>query len=191
MALGYSIGLTRQWVLSTLAGSVRVDTLGLTQVSLNPAIAALIGQSFALVTFSNVLYLPVAEVRLVRRFRNASLTFDYSTSVTPGNGLYLTSRQTSGAVAYSYVASRSLEARANVGYGQLSALGQTLGAYSNLQGGFQVLYRLTGGTYLDVRYDYRHYTTQYTTGDAILQKDSNRVSLGVAFSLGETSPVTW
>ena len=50
-----------------------------------------------------------------------------------------------------------------------------------------MLYRLTGDTYLDVRYDYRHYTTQYTTGDAILEMDSNRVSLGVAFGLGETS----
>jgi len=49
------------------------------------------------------------------------------------------------------------------------------------------LYKLTGDTYLDVRYDYRH----YTTGDAILENDSNRVSLGVAFSLGETSQVAW
>jgi hypothetical protein len=50
-----------------------------------------------------------------------------------------------------------------------------------------VLYKLTGDTYLDVRYDYRHYTTHYLTGDALLENDSNRVSLGVAFSLGETS----
>ena len=90
-------------------------------------------------------------------------------------------------MAYSYRASGTLEARVNAGYNQLSALGQALGKYSNLQGGIQVLYKLTGDTYFDVRYDYRH----YTTGDAILQKDSNRVSLGVAFSLGETSAVAW
>src|ERR1700733_483522 len=161
--------------------------LGLTQVPVDPTIAALIGQNFAVVTFSSVLYLPVAEVRLIRRFKAALLTFDYSSSVTPGNGLYLTSRQDSGAVAYSYVATRTLQVRANAGYSQVSALGQALGKYSNLQGGIQVLYKLTGDTYLDVRYDYRH----YTTGDAILEKDSNRVSLGVAFSLGETSPVAW
>ena len=51
----------------------------------------------------------------------------------------------------------ALEARVNAGYNQLSALGQALGKYSNLQGGIQVLYKLTGDTYLDVRYDYRHY----------------------------------
>jgi hypothetical protein len=190
-ALGYSIGLTREWDLSSLGGGVRVDTLGLTEVALDPAIAALIGQSFAVVTFSSVRFLPVAEARLIRRFKTGSLTFDYSSSITPGNGLYLTSRQTSGAAAYSYIATRTLRLRVNGGYNQLSALGQALGKYSNVQGGIQVFYKLTGDTYLDVRYDYRHYTTNYTIGDAILENDSNRVSLGVVFSLGETSPVTW
>lgn len=191
IALGYSIGLTREWDLSTLAGGVRVSTLGLTQVSIDPEIAALLGQNFAEVTFSNALYLPVAEVRLIRRFKEASLTFDYSSSITPGNGLYLTSRQTSGAVEYAYTATRNLQARASAGYNQLSALGQALGKYSNLQGGMQVSYKLTGRTYLDVRYDYRHYTTQYSIGDAFLELDSNRVSAGIRFSLGEASPVAW
>ena len=191
IALGYSIGLTREWDLSTLAGGVRVNTLGLTEVPLDPTVAALTGQNFAIVTFANVLYLPVAEARLIRRFKAGSLTFDYTTGVTPGNGLYLTSRQTSGAIAYSYIATRALQARLNAGYNQLSALGevvgQALGKYSNLQGGIQVLYKLTGDAYLDVRYDYRH----YTTGDVILENDSSRMTVGVAFSLGETSLGTW
>jgi hypothetical protein len=89
------------------------------------------------------------------------------------------------------MATRSLQARVNAGYNQLSALGQTLGKYSNVQGGIQVFYKLTGAAYLDVRYDYRHYTTQYTIGDAFLEMDSNRVSLGVGFNLGETPLVTW
>jgi hypothetical protein len=89
------------------------------------------------------------------------------------------------------MATRNLQARANAGYNQLSALGQALGKYSNLQGGIQVSYKLTGDAYLDVRYDYRHYTTQYATGDAFLDMDSNRVSVGVRFGHGETSSVTW
>ncbi len=190
-ALGYSIALTRQWDLSTMAGGIQVGTLGLTQVSLDPSIAALTGEGFAFVTFHNVRYLPVAEVRLIRRLKAASLTFDYSTTVTPGNGLYLTSRQTSGAMAYSYKAARSLQVRANAGYNQLSALGQALGRYWSLHGGFQVLCRLAGDAYLDVRYDYRRYNTEYTAGEALLENDSNRVSVGIAFTLGKASPVTW
>lgn len=186
-AFGYSIALAREWDLSTLGGGVRVGMLGLTQIAIDPAIAALIGESFAVVTFHNELYLPVAEVRLVRRLKDGSLSFDYSDSVTPGNGLYLTSRQTSGVVAYSYAVSRNLQARVNAGYGELSALGQNLAAYSNIQGGLQILYRLTGDTFLDARYEFRH----YTAGDAFWTRDANRFSLGVAFSLGEASPVAW
>lgn len=186
-ALGYSIGLTREWDLSTMAGGVRVNTLGLTEVPLDPAIAALTGQNFAVVTFANVIYLPVGEARLIRRFKAGSLTVDYATGVMPGNGLYLTSRQTSGAVTYFYSASRTLHARINAGYNQLSPLGQVLAKYSNVQSGIQVLYKLAGGAYLDVRYDYRH----YTTGEAILENDSNRMSGGFAFSWGETSPGIW
>ncbi len=46
-------GISARWL-----ERVRVYTLGLTQVPLDPAIAALIGQNFAVVTFANVLYLP-------------------------------------------------------------------------------------------------------------------------------------
>jgi hypothetical protein len=186
-AIGYSIRLTRKWELSSLAGAVRVNILGLTQVSLDPAIAALTGESSAFVTFANTIHLPVAEARLAHRMRTGLLAFDYSTSVDPGNGLYLTSRQTSGTAVYSYAPSRSLQLRGNLGYSQLSPLGQSLGKYSNLLAGIQVFYWLTRDTYLDVRYDYR----RYATGDAILQKDSNRLSLGVAINLGETSAVKW
>ncbi len=150
-------------------------TLGLTVVPLDPAIVALTGESDAIVTFSNVVYLPVGEVRLTRRFKSASLTFDYSNGVTPGNGLYLTSRQTSGAVAYSYLVARSLVVRAQAGYSQLSALGQALGKYANLQGGIQVFYKLTGATSLDVRYDYRHYTyRRCILGDGFQPREPGR-----------------
>ncbi len=179
--LGYSANAARHWDFSAQAGVARVQMLGLTQVTLDPSIAALTGQSFATVTFNNVSYLPVAEARLVRGFKTSSLTFDYAMGVTPGNGYYLTSRQTSAVISYSLIAGKTWEARGIAGYNELSALGQALGKYTNLQGGGELFYNLTPSAHLDLRYDYRH----YTTGDAILQKDSNRVSLGLAFSLGE------
>jgi hypothetical protein len=179
--LGYAVKPVLHWDFSAQAGVARVATVGLTEVSLDPAITALTGQSFATVSFSRTSYLPVGEARLVRTFKISSLTFDYAMGVTPGNGYYLTSRQNAATVYYSYLAGRRWEARGNAGFNQLSALGQNLGRYTNLQGGVEVFYNLTDAAHIDVRYDYRHYTTE----DAIVQKDSNRVSLGLAFSLGE------
>jgi hypothetical protein len=179
--LGYAVMLAPHWDLSTQAGAARVQTLGLTEVALDPAIVALTGESFATVAFSRTSYLPVGEARLVRTFKTSSLTFDYAMGVTPGNGYYLTSRQNSATIDYSLLASRRWEARGSAGFSRLSALGQDLGRYINLQGGIELFYNLTDAAHIDLRYDYRHYTTE----DAILQKDSNRLSLGLAFSLGE------
>ncbi len=185
--IGYSVGLSRKWDFSVQGGGVRVESLGLTQVSLDPAIAAIVGRDVAVVTFFRVLYAPDVEARLIRRFDRSSLTIGYSLGVVPGNGVYLTSRQNAGTLGYSYGGFRRLNVGANAAYNELSAVGQTLGKYTNLQGGFGVTYKLLQATHLQLRYDYRHYTTQNT----LFQKDSNRLSLGLAFSPGETPLAIW
>jgi len=186
-SLRYAVRLSRMWDLNLRGGSIRVDSLGLMQVAIDPAIAAIVGENFANVTFLQTVYLPLAETRLTRRFDRSSLTLDYTMGATPGNGVYLTSRQDSGTVGYSYAGFGRWTLGANAGYNQFSALGQALGKYTNLQGGTGVSYRLGRETHIQLRYDYRH----YTTGDYLYQKDSNRVSLGVAFSPGERPLPIW
>jgi len=186
-ALGYSIAFSSNWDFSTQAGIIRTETRGLNQISIDPAIAAIIGRNTAAVSFSRTLYLPIAEARLIRRLNRSQLTLTYSKSVTPGNGVYLTSRQSAGAVGYSYTGYRRLALRLNAGYGELSPLGQVLGTYTNWQGGARMTYTLARGTFLEFEYDYRHYTTQ----DSGFRMDSSRVCLGLAFSPGETPLAFW
>ena len=186
-ALGYSVALTRRLDLGFKLGGSRVDTTGLTQVSIDPEIAAIIGRDIAIVSFARVLYVPLAEARLTQRFTRSSLTLDYSSGITPGNGVYLTSRETSGTVSFTYTGVHRLSTSFNAGYNQLSTIGQTLPTYTNLQGGGGLTYRLFADTYLGLRYDYRHYTTQ----NLLFQKDSNRVSLGLAFSPGDAPLAIW
>ena len=187
VSLGYSVGLSRKWDFSLRAGGIRIDSLGISQVAIDPAIAAIVGQSFADVTYKQVVYAPLGEARLMRRFDRSSLTLDYSMGASPGNGVYLTSRQTAGTVGYSYTGVRRWTFALNSGYTELSSVGQTLGKYTNLQGGAGVTYKVGRETHIQFRYDYRHYTTQ----NNIYQKDSNRVSLGLAFSPGETPLAIW
>ena len=187
VSLGYSVGLSRKWDFSLRAGGIRIDSLGISQVAIDPAIAAIVGQSFADVTYKQVVYAPLGEARLMRRFDRSSLTLDYSMGASPGNGVYLTSRQTAGTVGYSYTGVRRWTFALNSGYSELPSVGQTLGKYTNLQGGAGVTYKVGRETHIQFRYDYRHYTTQ----NNIYQMDSNRVSLGLAFSPGETPLAIW
>jgi hypothetical protein len=187
VSLGYAIGLSRKYDFSLRAGGIRIDSLGITQIAIDPAIAAIVGQSYANVTQARTTYAPLGEARLMRRFDRSALTLDYSMGVSPGNGVYLTSRQTAATAGYSYTGYRRWTFALNSGYSELSAVGQTLGKYTNVQGGTGVTYKVGRETHIQLRYDYRHYTTQ----NAIYQKDSNRISLGLAFSPGETPLAIW
>ena len=163
-------------------GGIQVSTSGLQQVPIDPAIAIIVGQSYAVVTFAQVHYVPMAEARLIRRFDRSSLTLSYTMGVTPGNGVFLTSRQNAGGVTYSYTGYHRLAVNLYANYGTLSALGQTLGQLTDFLAGAGGTYKLWRATHLEARYDYRHYTTQ----DSFYLKNSNRVTIGLAFSPGST-----
>lgn len=185
--LGYSVGLSRRWDFAMQAGGIRAESLGLTQVALDPAIAAILGQGVAIVTFHRTVYLPTAEARLIRRFDRSAFTVGYSLGASPGNGVYLTSRQNAATAQYDYSGYRRLTVGVNASYNELSTLGQSLGKYTNVQGGTGITYKLLRDTHIELRYDYRHYTTQ----NSFFLKNSQRVSLGLAFSPGETPLAIW
>jgi len=186
-ALEYSIALSRTLDLAVQFGGTRLNTSGLMQVSLDPAVASIIGQNLAIVTFTHINYVPAAGARLTRRFSHSSLVLEYSSGVSPGNELYLTSRQTSARAAFSYTGAHRLAAAVSAGYSQLTALDQTLPLYGNLEGGGGLTYRISGDTYIELRYDYRHFTTQ----NHVYNLDSNRLSLGLAFSPGAAPLAIW
>jgi len=186
-AMLYSVALSRSVDFALEFGGSRLVTSGLTQVAIDPAIAAIIGQSTATVTYLRVFYSPLVEARLTQRFNRSSLMIGYSTGITPGNGIYLTSRQTAGTAGLTYSSRHRFTAALNASYNTLSTLGQILPPYSNLQTGGGLTYRLVGQTHLEVRYDFRHYTTQ----TLLYQKDSNRITLGVAFSPGDLPLAIW
>lgn len=187
LALDYSIALTRTLDLETQAGGSRLNTTGLTQVPLDPAIAAIIGQSSAIVSFARALRVPLFDARLIKRFNHSSLNLSYSSGVSPGNGLYLTARQNGATAGFSYTGARRFTAALNTGYSRLAALGQMLPVYRDLDAGGGITYRLPGDTYIELRYDHRHFATQ----NQFYNLDSNRVSLGVAFSPGAAPLAIW
>ena len=68
--------------------------------------------------------------------------------------------QTRPSLEYSYTGYRRWTFGLNSGYNDLSSVGQTLGKYTNLQGGTGITYKVGPDTHIQFRYDYRHYTTQ-------------------------------
>ena len=185
--LGYAVRLTRSLDFTVQAGGSRVGALGLRQITIDPALAAIIGRNSALVVQHHTVYVPSFEAQLIQRFNRATLRAALSHGVSPGNGLFLTSRQTTANVGYSYTGSRGLTFRANAGYNQLSTLDQAMGSYRHVDGGGGVTYRLVRDTHLEFRYDFRHYTTQ----ESFYRINSSRITLGLAYGSGDAPPQVW
>ena len=183
----YAFAASHRWEFATQLGASAVSTLGLQQISLDPAIAAIVGQNTAITQFDRTTVIPYAALRLLHRFERSSATLYGSTGVSPGNGVFLTSRENVAGFSYSYTGLRRLTAGASAAYSELSTLGQTLGKYTNYQAGIGTTYKIANATHLEFRYDYRHYTTQ----NDHFKKDSQRISLGVAFSPGDKPLPIW
>ena len=178
---GYGVGLGRMWDFSSMFGAIRISTAGVTNVTVDPAIAAIIGHTTATVAFFKTSWLPLIDARLIRRFEKASLAFNFTHGVSPGNGVFLASSQNAAAANYSYAGYRRFTFGGTAGYSDLNSFGQGIGKYSNLQGGAGLTYKVSGPLHMEFRYDARHYTTQ----NRLYSKNENRVTLGLAFSPGE------
>jgi len=185
--LDYSIALGRTWDLAFDAGLVRVDATGLSTITLDPAIAQIVGRSTATTVFHSHPTIPTYQGRVVHRFEHAAATLFYANSFSPGNGVYLSSRQMTSGADFSYTGLRRISLGASASYTGMGSFSQGLGNYQGETGGLGVTYMIASWTHIEARYDYRHYETA-STG---FRKNSQRVSLGLAFSPGEKPLSIW
>ena len=139
----FATQIGRSWIFSLQGGAYVVEVEGLQQVAVAPEIAALLGVQSATQTFYQKSVFPQWNATLSRKFHRASLSFQYQSGATGGNGVYLTSRQDTGSANYSYTAARKWSFTASAGYFRLQGIGQDLQPYSQFIGSSGVTYALT------------------------------------------------
>lgn len=177
----YSRLLGRTWTFSLSAGVFVSDVQGVQSTALDPAIAALLGVSNVRTIFYKRNILPSGAVVLSKKFRRALISGNYTSAVNPGNGVYLTSRQTSYGGAYSYTGLRRWSLSVNANSSKLASLGQNLVPYTQIAGGADLSYHVGKNLNLSARYSRRHQDLNV----ASFQPESSRISIGIYFSPGE------
>ena len=187
VGLTYATQFTRHLELSARIGGARVESLSLAVVPIDPAIAAIIGQSFGIQTAHRVNYIPDVTARLTESFRRSQFYLDYSNSVTPGNGVYLTSRVQSAGAGYHYTGIRYWNFGVDGSYNRMSALVQTLGNFATYGGGVGVTRELRKGFHVVMRMDVRHYAV---AGNYFIHNEY-RAMLGFTFSPGDVPLALW
>ena len=183
----FSLALNRRWTVSITAGIVQTEVQGIQSVPLSPTVAALLGQPFANQAFYSADVFPSGIASLSGTFRRSALQFDYSRTVLPGNGFYLTSRVATADGSYSYTGIHKWNLGASVSYNSMSSIGQGLAPFSMIDGGGGFTYSISRLFHAVGRYDYRHLQVPI----AGFPTNSYRVTLGLAFSPGNIPLSLW
>ncbi len=183
--IGSNLG--RLWTYTIRAGVFHSEVSGLESVALNPVVAALLGQQTTVQAYYKENVFPSGSANLTRRFKTAALTFFYSQSVVPGNGVYLTSKNQNGLAQYSYTGIRKLNLSVSGGYNSLSSLGQGIQPYRTATAGAGLTYSLPLYLHLVARYDYRYQAIE----DLAYKNNGYRVTLGLTYSPSKLPLSLW
>jgi hypothetical protein len=187
VGLNYATQFTRRLQLAARIGGARVESLSLTEVPLDPAIAALLGVSVGIQASHQLHYVPDVTARLTDSFRKSQFSLVFTDNVTPGNGVYLTSRMESATVTYSYTGVRHWNFGLDASYTRLNALIQTLDAYDSYGAGTGVTRDLGKGLHAVVRMDAR----RYDIPGSDFRRNDFRAMLGLTFSPGDVPLALW
>jgi hypothetical protein len=187
VGLNYSAKVTRHVQLSMRIGCARVESLGLAQVQLDPAVAALLGESVSIQAAYSLHYVPDMSASLTDSFRHSQFGVTYTDGVSPGNGVYLASRSQSGGASYSYTGIHYWNFALNATYARMNAIVQTLGAYTSYGAGAGVTRELGKGLHAVLRLDASHYDV---AGNSFLHTQY-RASAGLSFSPGDKPLRLW
>ncbi len=188
VGLNYSMRVSPHVQFSARVGGARVTNSSLTLVTLDPAVAALLGVTTGIQAAYALSYVPDIQARLSDKLHQSEFALTYMDSVVPGNGVYVTSRQNTGFVSYRYTGIRHWNFGVDANYGRMSAMVQTIGAYTTYGGGGGFTRDLGKGLHAVLRLDALHYDI---SGGSLYKHMEYRASLGMTFSPGDIPLVLW
>jgi hypothetical protein len=183
----YATGLGQFWTLSIEAGATLTQGQSLQSFTLDPVLAAILGQSTIVGIASFRTIYPSGTVTLKRQFRRAALGFNYYRGVNSGNGAYTTGRLDNITASISYTGLRKWNLGADGGYYALKSVGQDLGNYSQYSAGAGITYALGRDIHLSMRYDFRDQQVDLST----YKHNGSRATIGLNFSPGSLPLSLW
>ncbi len=178
----------RQWELNARIGALKVETLGTRQVQIDPAIAAIIGQSSGLEVFYRNTILGSGTVTVIRNSRQGNLSFHGSRSVNPGNGVILTSQSDTAGAAFNRRLSRKLNFDVSYNYNRLRGIGLIAGDFRTQSAGVGLGWQASRYTQVTARYDRRNTETSSLVKYNL---NGNRFSVGVIFTPADIPVSLW
>ena len=184
----YATSFSRSLEFSGFGGVSKSESKFLENVPLSPALAALIGLTNGVVINYNHTYHPNFNARLSRTFPRGVVFLSSSYSVTPGNGLFLTSTALTSSAGYSYAGLRVWSLGATATYLRANSIGNVTGGYGDINGGLSASREVCRFLHLTFSMALMKYESPSFTGYNRLTYSGN---LGLAFAPGKIPLRVW
>ena len=185
MIISYT--LAKGLELRLRGGGSYVSTIGIETIQLSPIIAAILGVSQGTTVVRNTNIIPDISAQLFKTYKLGTASVQFVESVTPGNGLYLTSRHTAISGYYDYTGIRRWTFSIGAGRDTLSTLGLLIGQYTSTTARGGVTRLLAKGFQLNGFVEYRH----YDISEVAFLRNAYRINIGFAWSPSERPLKLW
>jgi len=136
VVLTYATALSKNWEISLYGGAARLENKFEQLVPLAPQIQALLGVTAVPTVVYSKSYIPNVEGRISHTFTKGVAYLSGGRTITPGNGLFLTSNSTAGTLGYNFTGLRKWSFGASGSYMAMHSLGNVIGNYNTIMGGF-------------------------------------------------------
>jgi hypothetical protein len=187
-AISYSVALSRRMEFSGFGGALRAESKFIESVPIDPAIAALLGITSSAQVAHSIQWSPYFEARLSRTFADGVAYLSAGHTISPGNGLFLTSERTSVLAGYSYTGLRRWSFSANAGYNRSNSVALVEGRYSDVSGALTASRQIARALHVIFNYTVR----EYQSGDFHnYNRAIHSVSLGIGFTPGDVPLRVW
>lgn len=178
----YSYALNSRTELRVRAGMSVLQNFGIVSVSIDPAVAALLGRSSGLIqsyVVTNASDVSASLNKTLRGDRNLHLSFTKGT--TPGNGVFIASQQQTIEGGMNLLFLRKYRVSLNGARTSLDSISQQVGQYKSDTVHFGVSRSLFRHTQSDIGMEYRHFVIT----DSPMLRNQFRFTVGISWSNGD------
>jgi len=184
----YAVQLARSLEFTGFGGFSKSESKFLQIVPLNPVLAGLIGLTNGVLIDYYVGYHPVYGARLARSFQRGVAFLSSAYSVTPGNGLFLTSTAYNVSAGYNFAGLKTWSFGATANYMRASSISNVVGGYGDVSGALSTSRQIGRFTHLTFSVNAIQYQSPSFSGYNRLTYSAN---LGLAFAPGNIPLRVW
>jgi hypothetical protein len=184
----YGIRFTKNLELTAYGGIMRSQTDYVRSVPLDPAIIALVGARFATEMVHRKEYVPNISGRLSQTLSKGVAYISAGQTVTPGNGVFLTSKTTNLTGGYTYSGFKHWSVNSYVDWVRASSIANIIGQYGDVGGGVSAAHDLGESLHVIAEVNVRQYKSADFSG---FNRRIYSLRFGIGYSPGDTPLRRW